>query len=396
MALLSLLDRIVLDLEQDENATRIKKLIYSLCTSKWENNLETIENYPLQNLVKNILQTYPTLDDLSSAVYEIVQSLNRQGVYSFVGKTIINKLSLLYNEKTETTQLVASLPQKKAESPYNQMAVNLETDKNSARIKKLIFALCKCRWENDLKVIESLSYPSLLTELQTAYPNLNQLNTALFQIVQSLNRKEIYTEVAQTIINKIKPLYEQGEEITEVKETQENSLTETDEDSTGIVVGAESTGIVAGKTTREIVAEEKLPEFTLESAGEDESFVINTAESSLNNNFTQPETLTRSTAQISYDTFELRRQIMNYTNPLRVKILVFSILHREFDYSEHDWSLLKGHELDELLDNLFSSCATLEELESKLSSTAESLPETEENSQAAGAIMQLIKPFYAY
>ncbi|MEC4983140.1 MAG: hypothetical protein SAJ37_05930 [Oscillatoria sp. PMC 1068.18] len=395
MAELSLLAQVALDLEQNENSSRIKKLIYFLSTNHWENNLKIIENYALADLIKNVVQNYPTLDELTSAVYEIVQSLNRQGVYSLVGKTVISKLTYFYEDETENTQIVVGFPNKATEYPQQHIVTNLEKNKNSARIKKLIFALCKRRWENDLKVIETYGYPALLTELQQTYPTLTQLNNALYQIVQSLNRKEIYVEVAKTIINQVKPLYNRGENTAEVKVIPENQTTETNEESTGIVASVESTGIVAGKKQIEIAAEEKLPEvIRINSAETENSFVIDTAASISDSRFTPTETSAQSPEKINYDVFEFRREIMNYTNPLRVKILVFSILHRRFDYSEHDWALLKGHDLDELLENLFATCSTLAELQAKISSVVESLPEAEENNQAAGAIMQLIKPFY--
>lgn len=70
------------------------------------------------------------------------------------------------------------------------------------------------------------------------------------------------------------------------------------------------------------------------------------------------------------DLFEVRTRIVQHTNPLQAKILVFSVVYRPFDFSPRDWLALKSKEFYDLLKNLYAKSPTLVELEEKLYETA--------------------------
>lgn len=94
------------------------------------------------------------------------------------------------------------------------------------------------------------------------------------------------------------------------------------------------------------------------------------------------------------DLFDLRGQLLRKTNPLRSKILIFSTIYRQFDFSDRDWTALKSQELDELLRNLFDACPTLDELDSRLHRTARNLDGIEENLNAADLLVRCFTSFY--
>ena len=87
-------------------------------------------------------------------------------------------------------------------------------------------------------------------------------------------------------------------------------------------------------------------------------------------------------------------QLLRKTNPLRSKILIFSTIYHQFDFSDHDWMALRTQELDALLRNLFDACPTLDELDSRLHRTARDLEGTEENLQAADLLVRCFTRFY--
>ena len=70
------------------------------------------------------------------------------------------------------------------------------------------------------------------------------------------------------------------------------------------------------------------------------------------------------------DLFEVRTRIVQHTNPLQAKILVFSVVYRPFDFSTRDWLALKSKEFYDLLKSLYAKSPTLVELEEKLYATA--------------------------
>ncbi|UWU46304.1 hypothetical protein [Limnospira platensis] len=53
---------------------------------------------------------------------------------------------------------------------------------------------------------------------------------------------------------------------------------------------------------------------------------------------------------------------MQTANPLRVKILIFSVLENEFTFSDRDWLQLKSIELDNLIEQLFQMFPNFEDL----------------------------------
>ena len=75
----------------------------------------------------------------------------------------------------------------------------------------------------------------------------------------------------------------------------------------------------------------------------------------------------------TYDIFEIRLEIMQYTNPLRAKILLFSLLFHPWDRSGQDWSTLRSYTLDDLLEQMLQSGRSMAEIEGKLYNMAKSL-----------------------
>jgi len=96
----------------------------------------------------------------------------------------------------------------------------------------------------------------------------------------------------------------------------------------------------------------------------------------------------------AYDPFDLRLEVMKYTNPLRAKILIFSTIEQIFTFNQEDWLTIKSQELDDLLLRLFQECTTIEQLQYKLCETAKCLRDPSESNQASGAIIQALRPFY--
>ncbi|NES94985.1 MAG: hypothetical protein F6K32_07065 [Desertifilum sp. SIO1I2] len=95
-----------------------------------------------------------------------------------------------------------------------------------------------------------------------------------------------------------------------------------------------------------------------------------------------------------YDPFRLRLSVMQYTTPLRAKIVLFSALYHPFGFRSRDWIELKNLELDYLLLKIFRECESAQELEKKLTQILPGVPEKSELLQAASAIIQALTPLY--
>lgn len=229
-------------------------------------------------------------------------------------------------------------------SQLDEVAKEFDVHENSTRIKKLIFGACYNTWENDLNKLERFPFHYLLQQLFQLNPSLEHLNSSLNKVVQTLNKPGEYTLIANIIISKLQKAY------------LENRATQVVTSETG------AANPVQAKSEQK-------------SNQQEDSFV-------------QP-------LKAPYDPFNLRLEIMRYTNPLRAKILVYSTLYQQLDISEKDLTMIRSHEFDDLIEDLFYYCEKLTELEARLGSTARCLFEEEENYQAASAIVQALKPFYA-
>lgn len=228
----------------------------------------------------------------------------------------------------------------------DEVVRSLKQHAEIARIKKLIFYACKNRWENDSKKLLSYRTKELVKELYQTNPTLEQFSETLYQAAKTLNKKDKYFLIAEAIIDCVRQLYE------------------TDRTPPQVPLSSDPLSIASDPS---------LPHETLSN----------------------PQTQTLPDEQdLACDPFELRLEVMRYTTPLRAKVLLFSVLHYPFSFRGQDWSVLATYDFDELLITLLKTFPRLEELESQLYSTAQTLKELREGSQIAGAIVQALRPFY--
>lgn len=372
--MVSLLNEVVRDLEQHQNALRIRKMLFCVTRNKWENNRDALLSLSLRDLVQETIDLNSTVDQLSISLYEIVKNLNRQTEYSLVANTIISYVGKLYDDSEESTQIVAFKPQKqdaleRSPIPVAEVAQTLETHPESLRIRKLLFCICNNQWVNEAETVLTANLDELVRQTYQLHPSLDRLSLSLQNIVDSLNRKTEYSFVANTLIDCFEKLYNTGEDDT-TSTTQTTPL---------------NSRIQAKPRQPEATSQETLPpteplKATVVQAPSQESLDELNAQLAKTNN--------------AYDPFSVRLEVIKYSNPLRAKILTFSILEHKFDYKGKDWSSLRTIELDELLLNVYQKYETLSELESQLCEMAKTLEDPDESLQAADAIAKAMKAFY--
>ena len=229
----------------------------------------------------------------------------------------------------------------------------LQEHEQSTRIKKLIFCACRKKWENDKNVLDGLKLETLIEELQRGNPTIDHLKSTLAKVVKSLNKQSEYAVIANVIFNRLKELYKmQIDAATELVFKQQK---QSDDMLTAIPTIANfSQADVASNITVEAKKKEE-----------------------------------------KNDLFDLRQDLMKYTNPLRAKIVIFSTLYYKFTFQEGDWLKLRTYQIDDLITEIFDNFTTYKELDSKLNIAASCLEPSEEYMQAAGAILQCLKGNYS-
>lgn len=237
------------------------------------------------------------------------------------------------------------------QSTLDEVAQNLEQHGNSQRIKKLVFCASKNIWQNDQAILDKFKFRDLVEELFNLNPTIEHVNYSLSQIVNTLNKPGQYSLVANIILAEMEKLY---------------------------VIPEEDTGIMYNPSQVEestaLVCEQSPPQAAVSS-----SLV---------------EELKSYQVKNEYDPFDVRQNIMKYTNPLRAKIVLFAALGHNFTYQKEDLVKLKEEELDNLLWQLFNTCDTSEEFEMKLNNSVFALGDDDENIQAVGAILQATRNLY--
>jgi hypothetical protein len=365
MVTTSQLQGVIQGLLHDQNLTRIKKLLIYASRNIWESQAFKLNAIELSDLIQEIRSLYPTLEHLQTHLRHITQTLNKPAEYMLVANALIHHLRPLYVEKTDVTKVLLK------QEYYLQIANALEQDSNRLRIKKLLFCACNGIWENEPTRLESISFISLVERLDEIIPSLDYLQAALGSIVNTLNKKQDYTFVSEKIINLFTPLYLQSTSAS---------------DGQSAIADSESTQIKIAPPT-------PLPPPPSVDLPPSPPPVIQHSRPA-----PPPEQPVRDRPPAKptpLDWFDVRIEIMKYTNPLRAKLLIFACLHQRATLDGEAWSVVRSSDLDTLLQNLLQAYPTQQRLESQFKKTANVLPQPDQYLQAASAVLRAVKPFYS-
>ena len=382
MSGLPLLSQIVKQLEYEQDVVRIKKLIYCACHDNWENNVNILNNYHFQELIPQLVNLYPSINKLSTQLYGIANNLSRPVVYSVVAGKIINYLAQLYQQPETLTDLLSDQGSiNNREETLDLVVAELEEDPELLRIKKLIVCAHTSQWPHESHNLDKISLRESVQSNLKIYPTIEKFSQAICTIVSSLSKPVIYAGVAQTIISQVDRLYNQPVNYTDTAVELAESLELLDRFALPLEVKELENNYhtdIASTWSDSPITELKSKKT---DSSEQTELVVKQKSSSSN------DLPNINKIKVNYDPFDLRINIMKYTNPLRAKILIFSTLYRPFKGGQ-DWLAIKDYELDDLLLSLFCKYQQFQELECHLYRTADLLHEADEYNQVAGAIMQ--------
>jgi class 3 adenylate cyclase len=388
---------------------RIKKLAFAAYQQAWENDSEVLNQFDLRSLLISLRERYPNLNELEYQFQRIVMGLNRQALYQDVATIILETLQPWYSrsivsqsDPNSTEQLEAIHPS--LEQQCQQVAQQLSQDEaHELRIRKLLYCLCQHHWENDPDRLRQIDLAALIHQSLQVAPQKKDLRYHLERIVKRINRRKSYTQVANDVMAAFRVLYgsQQGQPQPSGEKVS-NSGTHLADGNRG------SGGVSSCEETRlystPLMDDDSGPHQGSETClglplSRDENGNLTTLHSSLSNPLdeghapaTNPENQRPKRSRASL--FDLRIEILQYTNPLRAKILLHSCLHGPFGYTSQDWYNLRLHTLDDLLQQTFKYCPTFSDLASKLAIIAHCLDSNHENAQVASTIALAMKAYY--
>ncbi len=339
-------------LEQSQNFTRIKKLLVYVCKNTWEGDANRLARIDLRDLLNELLRLAPTSERLQQALEAAVKTLSKPAEYSLVASVIVEEISKLCFNLQQQAQFghSASQPVTDAIAPltpvasnpnplYEQVARELEQTGNLLRIKKLIYYVCRRRWENDPNQLDNLYLPHLVAELHQRLPSPELLRTTLNEFIQTLSKQGEYTLVGNAIASKFQRLYASSK-ATDQTQANQPPLTPADE-----------TALLTADVLSELKPEPKV----------DDPY------------------------------YQIAAELEQDPNASRMKKLILYVCRRRW---ESDPIALQRIDLGALLQELYQLTHTREQLKLALNAVAQSLNKREEYTAIAGTIIRQMGKLY--
>jgi serine/threonine protein kinase len=417
-----LIENISDDLEMGADPIRVKKLLCLVCTGILENDPHRLHNFSFVELLQDLYRQHPILEALKENLVKSVKTIAvpKQRQYLIVAKIVFNAVSTLYKQasipevpsdnssQNISISQVASAPiscqvsnlvinaasaqivtplensrthQNNSEEVFDEflaqelstsqsyasftkdellvldvnssedsdiyawVAYDIDTDAQQMRLKKLLLYTCQDVWESDLRQLNGIHWADLLKELVTFMPTFPQLVSLVQAAVQRVSKPREYAVIGGILLSKLERLYSDSDHM--------NS---------------------------EAISLPVLP--------------ISQPSSAITNLNSQKISKVSFDPQIANDLFDLRLELMRFTNAMRTKILLFSSLYYPFNPDHDNWQDLRNHDLDGLLRQLFYAHHTFSNVEKSLWQTSRSLSEASTYEQSANYILQVIKPLY--
>jgi hypothetical protein len=337
-------------LQQDASAVRVKKLIIYACKNWWETDLDILGVTDLEKLVSELRQLHPTLEQLQARLKILVGTLNKRDEYFPIAHLISQKMEALYDAKSGFVEATAIVPLV-VDPQIEEIASRLQHS-DLSRVKKLMLSAARNYWETDPLKIHHAQLQDLIDELWKGHSTLEQLSTGLAAVVKTLNKPVEYALIAETILKEMRSLY-------------------------------------LDHVSQSAIPTEMLPPASDEVTAPDLLKVSPLP--AISSSYPQG---IASTSNSVIDLFDLRLEIVKYANPLRAKILLFSIVYYRFSFSPQDWSNLKLYTLEGLLRSLTTICGSIEDLQAKLDETAQHLNQPDEFADVARVLLKCLKPIY--
>ncbi len=107
----NLLRQVVNYLNKHQESIRIKKMLYCLCTNRWEKDTDYLNSIDPQYLVEQIVREYNTLDQLKLLLQKLIATVNKPKHYIEIAKIIYLSIGQLYPEFHQEHTRKAPAPQ---------------------------------------------------------------------------------------------------------------------------------------------------------------------------------------------------------------------------------------------------------------------------------------------
>jgi hypothetical protein len=325
-----------------------------------------------------------------------------------------------------------------ASRPESPIAQRLESHAHALRIKKLLLYATAGHWESDMAQLQSQPIAPMLLQLHQLYPTAQQLRFYLYTIAANLTKSREYQQLANVVLLECTGLYTQPSEDADDEPTaffssptapavpaiDNGTLEEQCQIAQTLELMPERDRIVklmlclmhdtwesdvekVNQTSIRVLIQEICQKYASLIEVEHQLVAIVQRLSKAVEYGTMASTIVQQLAPLYglyqddpeeqslplvqvLDSFDLRLEIMKFTNPLRAKILLFSLANQRFSGSELDWAALKRNSLEALLKKVLATNPAAD-LGQNLLVMARLLPDAEEYEQVVDVLMRALK-----
>jgi hypothetical protein len=302
-------------LESNVQAARIKKLLLYATTGHWETNAHKLQYASTQPMLNQLHRLYPTTHQLRFYLYTIAANLTKPREYQQLANIVLLECAGLYtNSGGEDDEPTAFFSSQPMPPP--PVAINDEMMEEQCQIAQTLELMAERN--RIVKLMLCLLYNTWESDAEKI------ARTSIHALLQAIQQK--YTsliEVERQLIAIVQRL------------------------SKAMEYSPLATTIVQQITP--------LYDFAQDDPAAEQAWA----------------------SLQSLDGFNVRLEVMKFANPLRAKILLFSLLHHPFRDSDEDWAVLRRCSLESLLKQVLE-INTATDLGFKLVQMAQTLPQAEE------------------
>ncbi len=330
----NLLQQVVKYLNNHRESIRIKKMLYCLCTNRWEKDTDYLNSINPQYLIEQIVREHDTLEKLKALLQKLIGTVNKPKQYIDIAKIIYLAIGQLYPEFHQ--EHAAKNPRPAAKIPTPATTPSYPSQE-----------VPRAYTPEPTQAHTSVDVPS---SLQRAYaPEPTQAHTSL--------------DVPSSLQRAYAPAPTQAHTSLDVPSSLQRAY--------------------APLPTEQF--EQQVPDDYNVDESAYETYCAPEA----------PEDLPIDRVEVpDYDPFVLRQNVMSYTNPLRAKIILLVMLRPHFNFGSQSAATMREYYLDDLLLEVMKTYPTIEDLEESITYAVEQLIEVEEYGKAATGLLQSLVPLY--
>ncbi len=338
----NLLQQVVNYLNNHREAIRIKKMLYCLCTNRWEKDADYLNSINSQYLIEQIIREHDTLDKLKLLLQKLVKTVNKPKQYIDIAKIIYLAIGQLYPEfqQEHGNKSATRSPGAKAATPASAPTQTYTSQDVPSAIERAYTPA-------PTQAYNSQDIPSAIERAYTPVPT------------QAYTSQDIPSAIERAYTPAPTQAYTSHDVPSSLQRAYAPAPTQ--------------------QFAAEIPADDEVAESAYETYCDPEI----------------PDEIPLEEIEIpDYDPFVLRQNVMSYTNPLRAKIILLVMLRPHFNFGSQSASTMREYHLDDLLLEVMKTYPTLEDLEESITCAVEQLIEVEEYGKAATGLIQSLVPLY--